>query len=117
MIVDIGINGVISLICAIWYLSIKLNSIKTVGTCKKKLDCSRGFKEVFEYEVDGVKYYNAEKTMHLGSCKVDKKYTIYVDKKNYEKIVSSKVVADAIFFTIFFGVLFISMFYLEYIHG
>lgn len=117
MIVEIGLNAIATLFFAIWYFYIKLNSIKTVGTCKKKLNSSRGFKEIFEYEIEGIKYCNAEKLQHIGSCKLDKKYTIYVDKNNYAKIVSSKALADLLFFIILCGTLFISMFYLEYIHG
>ena len=50
------------------------------------------------FEYDGIKYCNAEKTQHVGSCKVDKEYTIYVDKKNNNSFVSIKVLVDMMFF-------------------
>lgn len=61
------------------------------------MNCTRGCKGMFEYDV--IKYCNAEKTQHVGSCKVDKEYTIYVDKKNNNSFVSIKVLANLMFFS------------------
>ncbi len=72
MIFDIVITGIITLDFLILYMNVKINSVKTVGICKKNLACSRGNKGMFEYEIDGIKHYNAEKTMHLGTFKIEK---------------------------------------------
>ncbi len=117
MIVEIGINVFAALAFTIWYLYIRLHSIKTVGICVKKLNSSRGFQEFFEYEIDGIKYCNLENSPHICSCKLNKKYTIYVNKNDYDKIVSGKVLADMLFFIIFFSALSGAMFYLEYVCG
>ncbi|MBQ1392122.1 MAG: hypothetical protein IIY81_01005 [Lachnospiraceae bacterium] len=69
------------------------------------------------FEYDGIKYCNAEKTQHVGSCKVDKEYTIYVDKKNNNSFVSIKVLVDMMFFIILFWSLIISLCCIWIIHG
>ncbi len=108
MIFDIVITGIITLDFLILYLNVKINSVKTVGICKKNLACSRGNKGMFEYEIDGIKHYNAEKTMHLGAFKIEQKYTIYVNKNNHEKFVSKIVLIDYMIFIIFSGIPFFS---------
>ncbi len=80
----------------------KKNRVKTVGICKKNLDSFCGFKGKFEYEFNGIKYCSIEKYQHIGRCKVDKKYTIYVDKRNNSSIVSIKQFVDWMFFMIMF---------------
>lgn len=117
MLVDIGIAGLFTLYFAIWYFSIKIKSIKTVGVCKKNFACSGGSKGMFEYEIDGIKHYNGEKTAHLGTCKIDKKYTIYVDKNNHEKFVSRKLLIDLMVFIILDGCVLLFLCYAEFIHG
>ena len=105
MIVESIIWLIVTVVFLIWFLSKKINTIKTVGICKKNLDCSRGSKGIFEYEIDGIKHYNGENTTHLGTCKIGKKYTIYVKKYNHEKFVSRKVLIDLMFFIILFGII------------
>lgn len=105
MIVEILMSLSATLGFIFWFLSKKINTIKTVGICKKNLDCSRGSKGMFEYEIDGIKHYNGENTTHLGTCKIGKKYTIYVKKYNHEIFVSRKVLIDLIFFIILFGII------------
>ena len=117
LIVEIGMLGVFTLFYVIWYLSIKINSVKMVGICRENFVCYHGNKGMFEYEIDGIKHYNCEKKAHFGKCKVDKEYTIYVDKNNYEKFVSRKFLSNLMFFIILFGILFISVCSLEFIHG
>ena len=117
MIVEIGMSAAFILFNVIWYLSIKINSVKTVGICKVNFDCYHGYKGMFEYEIDGIKHYNREKKAHFGKCKVDKEYTIYVDKNNYEKFVSRKFLSDLMFFIILFGISFISACSLAIIGG
>ena len=92
-----------SLGCYLWYLSKKINTIKTVGTCKKILNATRACQGIFEYEIDGVYHYNAESSSHIGWLKEEKKYTIYVKKDNHEKFVSKKVITEWLFFVILFG--------------
>ena len=87
----------------LWYLSKKINTIKTVGTCKKILNATRACQGIFEYEIDGVYHYNAESSSHIGWLKEGKKYTIYVKKDNHEKFVSKKVITEWLFFVILFG--------------
>ena len=105
MIVESIIWLIVTVVFLIWFLSKKINTIKTVGICKKNLDCSRGSKGMFEYEIDGIKHYNGENTTHLGTCKIGKKYTIYIKKYNHEIFVSRKVLIDLLFFTIFAGII------------
>ena len=94
MISEIVICSISELICIVRYLSMKKNRVKTVGICKKNLDSFCGFKGKFEYEFNGIKYCSIEKYQHIGRCKVDKKYTIYVDKRNNSSIVSIKQFVD-----------------------
>ena len=96
-----------SLGCYLWYLSKKINTIKTVGTCKKILNATRACQGIFEYEIDGVYHYNAESSSHIGWLKEGKKYTIYVKKSNHEKFVSKKVIIELLFFVILFGISFV----------
>ena len=117
MIFDIVITGIITLDFLILYLNVKINSVKTVGICKKNLACSSGNKGMFEYEIDGIKHYNAEKTMHLGAFKIEQKYTIYVNKNNHEKFVSKIVLIDYMIFIIFSGIPFLFFCYAAFIHG
>ena len=117
MIVEIGMLGTFTLFYVIWYLSIKINSVRTVGICKENFDSYQGNKGMFEYEIDGIKHYNCEKKTHFGTCKIDKKYTIYVDKNNHEKFVSRKFLINLMVFIILFGILFIFLCYAEFIHG
>lgn len=117
MIVEIGMLGAFTLFYVIWYLSIKINSVKTIGICKENFECYHGNKGMFEYEIDGIKHYNCEKKAHFGTCKIDKEYIIYVDKNNYEKFVSRKFLDDLMFFIIFSGILCVSTACLEFIHG
>ena len=106
-----------SLGCYLWYLSEKINTIKTVGTCKKILNATRACQGIFEYEIDGVYHYNAESSSHIGWLKEGKKYTIYVKKSNHEKFVSKKVIIELLFFVILFGISFVFFCYDEFIHG
>ncbi len=94
MISDIVMCSIFELFYIVWYLSIKKNRVKTVGICKKNLDSFCGFKGKFEYEFNGIKYCSIEKYQHIGRCKVDKKYTIYVDKRNNSSVVSIKQLVD-----------------------
>ena len=94
MISQIIMCSIMELIFIVWYSSIKKNSVKTVGICKKNLDSVCGFKGKFEYEFNGIKYCSIEKYQHIGRCKVDKKYTIYVDKRNNSSVVSIKQLVD-----------------------
>ena len=94
MISDIVMSCIFELFCIVRYLSMKKNRVKTVGICKKNLDSFCGFKGKFEYEFNGIKYCSIEKYQHIGRCKVDKKYTIYVDKRNNSSIVSIKQFVD-----------------------
>lgn len=48
MIVEIGMLGAFTLFYVIWYLSIKINSVKMVGICKENFDCYHGNKGMFE---------------------------------------------------------------------
>ncbi len=102
MISQIIMCSIMELIFIVWYSSIKKNSVKTVGICKKNLDSVCGFKGKFEYEFNGIKYCSIEKYQHIGRCKVDKKYTIYVDKRNNSSVVSIKQLVDLMFFMIMF---------------
>ena len=86
-------------------MSKKINTIKTVGICKRNLDCTRGCKGIFEYQIDGIKYYNVESSSHIGWFKIEKKYAIYVKKNNYEQFVSRKMLFDILFFEIIFGII------------
>lgn len=86
----------------------KRNTIKTTGICDKNLDCSGGSKGMFNYEIDGIKYYNGENTTHFGSFKIGKKYTIYVKKNNHKIFFSRKVLVDLMVFIIMAAI--ISMF-------
>ncbi len=117
MIVEIGMLGAFTLFYVIWYLSIRINSVKTVGICKENFNSYHGNKGMFEYEIDGIKHYNAEKTMHLGTFKIEQKYTIYVNKNNHEKFVSKKVLIDYMIFIIFSGIPFLFFCYAAFIHG
>lgn len=103
-----------SLGCYLWYLSKKINTIKTVGTCKKILNATRACQGIFEYEIDGVYHYNAESSSHIGWLKEGKKYTIYVKKDNHEKFVSKKVLMELLFFVMIFLIflIFFSVMYL-----
>ena len=105
MIVESIIWLIVTIVFFIWYLSKKNNCIKTVGICKDNFACSRASKGMFEYEIDGVKHYNGEARAHIGTCKIGKKYTIYVKKYNHEKFVSIKVLMDLLFFTILSGII------------
>ena len=98
----------------LWYLSKKINTIKTVGTCKKIIDVTHGCEGIFEYEIDGVYHYNAECSSHIGWLKEGKKYTIYVKKDNHEKFVSKKVLMELLFFVMIFLIflIFFSVMYL-----
>lgn len=98
----------------LWYLSKKINTIKTVGTCKKIIDVTHGCEGIFEYEIDGVYHYNAESSSHIGWLKEGKKYTIYVKKDNHEKFVSKKVLMELLFFVMIFLIflIFFSIMYL-----
>ena len=98
----------------LWYLSKKINTIKTVGTCKKIIDVTQGCEGIFEYEIDGVYHYNAESSSHIGWLKEGKKYTIYVKKDNHEKFVSKKVLMELLFFVMIFLIflIFFSVMYL-----
>ena len=96
-----------SLGCYLWYLSKKINTIKTVGTCKKIIDVTHGCEGIFEYEIDGVYHYNAESSSHIGWLKEGKKYTIYVKKDNHEKFVSIKVLIELLFLTSLEGIILI----------
>jgi hypothetical protein len=98
----------------LWYLSKKINTIKTVGTCKKIIDVTHGCEGIFEYEIDGVYHYNAESSSHIGWLKEGKKYTIYVKKDNHEKFVSKKVLMELLFFVMIFLIflIFFSVMYL-----
>lgn len=113
---NLVISGIITLYFLILYLNVKINSIKTVGICRKNINCTRASKGMFEYEIDGVKHYNDEYKSHIGMCKIGKKYTIYVNKNNYEKFVSKKVLIDYMVFIITFGIPFVFFFYAEFIH-
>ena len=103
-----------SLGCYLWYLSKKINTIKTVGTCKKILNATRACQGIFEHEIDGVYHYNAESSSHIGWLKEGKKYTIYVKKDNHEKFVSIKVLIELLFFVMIFLIflIFFSIMYL-----
>ena len=68
VIVEIGMLGASTLFFVIWYLSIKINSIKTIGICKVNFECYQGNKGMFGYEIDGIKHYNCEKKAHFGTC-------------------------------------------------
>ena len=103
MIGEIVILGFFLLYFVIMYLSKKINTIKTVGTCKEILNATRACQGIFEYEIDGVYHYNAESSSHIGWLKEGKKYTIYVKKDNHEKFVSKKVITEWLFFVILFG--------------
>lgn len=98
----------------LWCLSKKINTIKTVGTCKKIIDVTHGCEGIFEYEIDGVYHYNAESSSHIGWLKEGKKYTIYVKKDNHEKFVSKKVLMELLFFVMIFLIflIFFSVMYL-----
>lgn len=103
-----------TLVAYLWYLSKKINTIKTVGTCKKIIDVTHGCEGIFEYEIDGVYHYNAESSSHIGWLKEGKKYTIYVKKDNHEKFVSIKVLIELLFFVMIFLIflIFFSVMYL-----
>ena len=103
MIVEILISLIITLGLYFWYLSKKINTIKTVGICNKIIDVTHGCEGIFEYEIDGIYHYNAESSSHIGWLKEGKKYTIYVKKDNHEKFVSKKVITEWLFFVILFG--------------
>lgn len=117
MIGEIVISGFFLLYFVIMYLSKKINTIKTVGTCKKILNATRACQGIFEYEIDGVYHYNAESSSHIGWLKEEKKYTIYVKKSNHEKFVSKKLFVDLMFFIIVDGSVFAFLCYAEFIHG
>lgn len=114
MISDIVMSLIGTLVAYLWYLSKKINTIKTVGTCKEILNATRGCEGVFEYEIDGVYHYNAESSSHIGWLKEGKKYTIYVKKDNHEKFVSIKVLIELLFFVMIFLIflIFFSVMYL-----
>lgn len=101
MIVEIGMFGIMTLYFIISYICIKKKSIKAVGICKKNLYCSGGCKGMFEYEIEGKKYYNGEKQTHFGFFKEGQECVIYVNKKKPEEFVSKKVVNDLLIFIIF----------------
>ncbi len=117
MIGEIVISGFFLLYFVIMYLSKKINTIKTVGTCKEILNATRACQGIFEYEIDGVYHYNAESSSHIGWLKEGKKYTIYVKKSNHEKFVSKKLFVDLMFFIIVDGSVFAFLCYDEFIHG
>lgn len=114
MISDIVMSLIGTLVAYLWYLSKKINTIKTVGTCKKIIDVTHGCEGIFEYEIDGVYHYNAESSSHIGWLKEGKKYTIYVKKDNHEKFVSKKVLMELLFFVMIFLIflIFFSVMYL-----
>ncbi len=114
MIVETLISLIITLGLYFWYLSKKINTIKTVGICNKIIDVTHGCEGVFEYEIDGVYHYNAESSSHIGWLKEGKKYTIYVKKDNHEKFVSKKVLMELLFFVMIFLIflIFFSVMYL-----
>lgn len=114
--VDLAFAGIIFLYFLISYLNVKINSIKTVGICWKNINCTRSSKGMFEYEIDGVKHCNDEAKAHIGTCKIGKKYTIYVNKKNHEKFVSKKVLIDYMIFIIGLGIPFMFLFYAKFIY-
>ena len=105
MIVEISISLIITLGLYFWYLSKKINTIKTVGICNKIIDVTHGCEGIFEYEIDGIYHYNAESSSHIGWLKEGKKYTIYVKKDNHQKFVSIKVLIELLIFTIFAGIM------------
>ena len=113
---EIVFSGIITLNFLILYLNVKINSIKMVGICWKNINCTRSSKGMFEYEIDGVKHCNDEATSHIGTCKIGKKYTIYVNKNNHEKFVSIKVIIDYMIFIITFGIPFLFFCYHEFIY-
>lgn len=114
MISDIVMSLIGTLVAYLWYLSKKINTIKTVGTCKKIIDVTHGCEGIFEYEIDGVYHYNAESSSHISWLKEGKKYTIYVKKDNHEKFVSIKVLIELLFFVMIFLIflIFFSIMYL-----
>ena len=114
---ELVFSGIITLNFLILYLNVKINSIKTVGICWKNINCTRASKGMFEYEIDGVKHCNDEARAHIGTCKIGKKYTFYVNKNNHEKFVSKKVLIDYMIFIITFGIPFLFFCYAEFIHG
>ena len=107
MIVEILISLIITLGLYFWYLSKKINTIKTVGICNKIIDVTHGCEGIFEYEIDGIYHYNAESSSHIGWLKEGKKYTIYVKKDNHEKFVSIKVLIELLFLTSLEGIILI----------
>ena len=117
MIGEILMSLIGTLVAYLWYLSKKINTIKTVGTCNKIIDVTHGCEGVFEYEIDGIYHYNAESSSHVSWLKEGKKYTIYVKKDNHEKFVSKKLFVDLMFFIIVDGSVFAFLCYAEFIHG
>lgn len=117
MISDIVMSLIGTLVAYLWYLSKKINTIKTVGTCKEILNATRACEGIFEYEIDGIYHYNAESSSHVSWLKEGKKYTIYVKKSNHEKFVSKKLFVDLMFFIIVDGSVFAFLCYAEFIHG
>ena len=105
MVVESIIWSIVTIVHLIWYLSKRINTIKTVGICKKILNATRACQGVFEYEIDGIYHYNAESSSHIGWLKEGKKYTIYVKKDNHQKFVSIKVLIELLIFTIFAGIM------------
>ena len=117
MMFDIVVTGIPALVFLLLYTKIKITSIKTIGTCNKIINATRGCQGMFGYQIDGIQYYNIERTSHIGWLKEGKKYKIYVKKNNYESFVSKKVIMDYLFFIILFGSLFLFFCYAEFIHG
>lgn len=115
VIVEIGMFSGFTLFFVVWYLSIKINSIKTVGMCKENLECYHGNKGMFKYEIEGIQHYSCEKKAHYGKCKAGKEYTIYVNKNNYDKFVSEKFLGNLKFMMLFVGIYVIILCYSEFI--
>ncbi|MCU6752342.1 hypothetical protein [Bovifimicola ammoniilytica] len=69
MISDIVMSLIGTLVAYLWYLSKKINTIKTVGTCKEILNATRACEGILEYEIDGIYHYNAESSSHIGWLK------------------------------------------------
>ena len=94
--VEAGMCAALGLFLLIWYLKIRISSIRVKAICKRSSYGYKGYSCLFEYEIEGISFCNYEKKEHFGKNIEGKEYLLYVRKTNYNYIISSKFMRDLI---------------------
>ena len=115
--VETGMCAAFTLLFLVWYLKIRLSSIRVTGISKRSSYYYKGYISLFEYEIEGIHLCNYEKKQHLDKCKEGKEYLLYVRKNNYNYIISGKFMSNLILWMIAFGTCTISRCIFIFIYG